>query len=127
VKFLVLAAFAALSLVSLSACGGANTITGLAGVPAANVIVPLTRTVEVTALNGGSPIRGLEISLTRNSWPGGKLIAKGKTGPRGRVRLSGNWTNQEFICVGGRLQIPSGYKERHKCELPFPQTITLRF
>jgi hypothetical protein len=126
-NFRVLSAFAALSLVSLSACGGANTPTGLAGAPAANVIVPLTKTVVVTALNGGSPVRGLEISLTRNTWPGGKLIAKGKTGPMGRVRLSGNWTNQELICVGGRLHIPSGYKERHKCELPFPPTIMLRF
>jgi len=125
VNFRVLSAFAALSLVLLSACGGANTTTGLAGAPA--MVVPLTKTVVVTALDGGSPIRGLEISLTRNTWPGGKLIAKGKTGPMGRVRLSGNWTNQELICVGGRLHIPSGYKERHKCELPFPQAITLRF
>jgi len=127
VKFSVLSAFAAISVVLLSACGGASTTTGLAGAPDANAIVPLTRSVEVTALNGGSPIRGLEISLTRKTWPGGKLIAKGKTGPRGRVKLSGTWTNQELICVGGRLQIPSGYKERQKCELPFPPAITLRF
>lgn len=125
-KLHALAVFAAFSLVSLSGCGGGNTV-GLAGPSAINAAVPLTKTVQVTALNGGSPIRGLEVSLTRRSWPGGKLIAKGKTGAMGRVRLSGSWTDQDLICVGARLQTPSGYKERSRCEQPFPKAITLKF
>jgi hypothetical protein len=126
-KLYILVVLAALSSFSLSACGGANTTTGLAGAPAANGIAPLTSTVKVTALNGGTPIPGLEISLTRNTWPGGKLVAKGKTGMKGRLKLSGNWSHQELICVGGRIHIPKGFKERHKCQQPFPQAITLNF
>lgn len=54
-KLYILVVLAALSSFSLSACGGANTTTGLADAPAANEIAPLTSTVEVTALNGGTP------------------------------------------------------------------------
>jgi len=126
VKLHVLAVFAALS-VALSGCGGGSATSELPGQSAMNATVPLTNTVEVTALNGGSPIRGLEVSLTRRSWPGGQLIAKGKTGAMGRVKLSGSWTNQDLVCVGARLQIPSGYKERSRCEQPFPKAITLKF
>jgi len=114
-------------LASLSGCGGGDAVGELAGPSTLNATVPLTNTVEVTALNGGSPIRSLEVSLTRRSWPGGKLIAKGKTGTMGRVKLSGSWTNQDLLCVGARLQVPSGFKERSRCEQPFPKAITLKF
>jgi 5-hydroxyisourate hydrolase-like protein (transthyretin family) len=127
VKLYVLTAFAVLSLVSLCACGGGNTTSGITALPAAHAINPLTNSVEVTAVMGGKPISGLTISVTRKDWPGGKLIAKGKTGAKGRVKLSGNWTNQELICAGGRLNTPSGFKERSSCSQPFPKTITLRF
>lgn len=119
-------AFAAVSLVSLTACAGGSATGGLT-LPAARAVVPLTRTVDVTALDGGKPVSGLQITLTRNSWPGGKLIAKGKTGLKGHVKLSGNWTNQELICAGGTLHIQGGIKQVHKCEAPFPAALTLRF
>jgi hypothetical protein len=127
-KLYALAVLAAIPLVSLSACGGGGNTTGaLAIAPAANAVVPAIRTVDVTAIKSGSPISGLEISLTRSSWPGGKLIAKGKTGPKGHVKLSGDWSNQETICVGGKLQVTSGTKTRYHCQTNFPAAYTLTF
>jgi hypothetical protein len=126
-KFRVLVGLAAVGFVSLSACGSLNTTGGLAGTPVANAIVPLASTVMVTARYGKSPIPHLEMTLTRGNWPKGKLIAKGKTGPMGRVMLSGNWTGQETICVGGRYVRASGVFEASHCERPFPRAVTVDF
>jgi hypothetical protein len=126
-KLHALIPLAAAALVSLSACGGGNTAGALGGVPVANAIVPLTSTVMVKAVLGKNPIFHLEITVTRTTWPNGKLITKGKTGPMGRVTLSGNWTGQELICVGGKYVKPPRTYEASHCERPFPRSVTLDF
>jgi hypothetical protein len=118
------------TLTLLAGCGGSQSqiaAGAFAVAPAANPIVPAIRTVDVSAIKGGSPVSGLEISLRRSSWPGGKLIAKGKTGPKGHVKLSGDWTSKDLICVGGTLQTASGTITRYHCETNFPAAYTLRF
>lgn len=117
---------AAISLLGLAACGGGTPTGSLAAVPAIRMVEPLA-SVLVTAVHGNKPIPHLEISLTRKTWPGGKLIAKGATGMRGRVTLSGNWTANEVICAGGKYYTRSGYSVRYKCQQPFPKNLTLDF
>jgi hypothetical protein len=124
VKLRVLAVCAALSPLLLSACGGPNSTEGLAGAPATNSIVPLTRMVVVTAVYGKTPLPNLLVTLTRNSWPNGKPITKGKTGPKGRVTLSGSWTEQEVICAGAKR---SNGNYSLDCEHPFPSAVELQF
>jgi hypothetical protein len=126
-KLYVFAIAAAFSSLTLASCVGGTTTTGPAGVPDVHAIGPLTNSVVVTALRAKKPIPHLEIRLTRTTWPSGKLIAKGATGPQGRVRLSGNWTAREIICAGGKYYIRSGYITRYKCEQPFPKAVTLDF
>lgn len=122
-KFPVLAAFAAFSSMLLSACGGANPTTVPSGVSAVNAIIPHTSTVEVIARSGGRAISGLDVVLRRNNYLTGPLIAKGKTGKAGRVRLSGNWTSGEKMCVEAQY----GYHLKAVCKQPFPSSITLDF
>jgi predicted lipoprotein len=124
VKLRVLAVCAALVVVSLSACGSGNTPDGLVAAPVANAVVPLTRTVVVTAVYGKKALPNIQVTLTHNTWPDGKLIAKGKTGPQGRVKLSGNWTEKEIICVGGKR---SPGNDSRVCQMPFPAAVTLQF
>lgn len=83
----------------------------------------LTSTVEVTARYGGQPISGVEIILRHHPWPHGKLITKGKTGANGRVKLSGNFTDRENLCVGGTY----ASHEKALCKQPFPKAVTLNF
>jgi hypothetical protein len=123
----VLVALAAFSLVTLSACGSANTASGLAGVPGADDIGPLMNKVMITARHAGKPIPHLEITLRRNAWPTGKLIAKGATGVMGRVTLSGNWTAKDVICAGGTYYTRQGSSTSYSCEQPFPRSVTLEF
>jgi hypothetical protein len=117
---------AAMSSLALSACGGGTTTNSLAAMPAIRTVDPLA-SVLVTAVHGNKPIPHLEISLTRKTWPGGKLITKGATGMRGRVMLSGNWTANEVVCAGGKYYTRSGYTVRYKCQQPFPKALTLDF
>lgn len=116
-----------LSLVTLSACVGANTSSGLPSVPAAGDVAQLMIKVVVTARHAGKPIPHLEITLRRNAWPTGKLIAKGATGVMGRVTLSGNWTAKEVICAGGTYYTRQGSSTSYSCEQPFPKAVTLDF
>ncbi len=119
---------ATLSPLFLSACGSPNPGTGLASLPAADRMAPSANDVVVTAVFGKTPIPKLEITLTRKSWPGGKLIAKGKTNPKGQVKLSGNWTNQEIVCAGGTYQRrPGSTFQAYVCQSPFPKAVRLEF
>lgn len=117
----------ALSLFAFCACSSATTTGVPLSAPASRTALPLANSVVVTATHAGNPIPHLEITLRRNTWPGGRLIAKGSTGPRGRVTLSGNWTAQEVVCAGGKYYTRSGYIVRYKCQQPFPKNITLDF
>lgn len=118
----------ALSVLTLSACGSGTTTGALPGASALNASVPLTSKVVVTARKvGGGAIANLEITLRKNSWPGGPLITKGKTGKLGKVTLTGNWSPNETICVGGRYTFGSGYSESRVCQQPFPPAVTLEF
>lgn len=125
----VLAAFAALSLVSLAACGGRNAaIVPTDDAPMAQVL-PLTSKTVVTALYKGKPLPNLLVTLKKCQKPCeyppkflGKLSA-GKTGAKGRVGLHGNWTKDTFVCAVG------SYKNYDvtDCRLPFPAKVTLYF
>lgn len=121
-------ALVGLSVLTLSACAGGATTNGFPGAPALNASVPLVSKVVVTARReGGGPIAHLEITARENSWPDGKLLARGTTGAQGKVTLSGNWGANQKICVGGRLHIQGGYSESRVCQQPFPQAVTLSF
>jgi hypothetical protein len=109
-----LTVFAALLSLSLSACNGGGT---------SGSTVPSAGTVQVTAINGAGPISGLDVTLTRSTWPNGQLITSGTTNASGQVTLSGSWTNQDVICVGASY----GSIDRSHCEQPLSQTVTLDF
>jgi hypothetical protein len=126
-KLYVSSIVAGLFSLALSGCGGSATTGGLGAMPASRTVNPLANSVVVTAVQKGKPIAHLEVSLTRGTWPGGKLISKGATGMQGRVKLSGNWTAKDVICAGGKLYTRSGYSVRSKCEQPFPTALKLDF
>ncbi len=88
---------------------------------------PATSDVLVTARFNKRPISGVAVTLTRKTWPGGKLIATGKTGLHGSVKLSGNWTSQELICAGGKYMSGSGTYESSVCEQPLGKRVILDF
>jgi hypothetical protein len=130
VKLHVLAAFAALSLVSLSACGGGGStaIVPTAGAPTAN-LVPLTAKTVVTAVYGKKPLPNILITLWKCAEPCsfppkflGKLSA-GKTGAKGRVGLHGNWTKSMWVCAVGTYN----HNDGTWCEKPFPPTLKVNF
>lgn len=128
-KLQLLATLAALSFVSLSACGGGNSaIVPTDGAPMGKVL-PLTSKTVVTALYKGKPLANLLITLKKCQKPCnfppkflGKLAA-GKTGARGRAGLHGNWTKDTYVCAIG------SYKNYDvtDCRLPFPPEVTLYF
>ncbi|MGA8097977.1 MAG: hypothetical protein WB810_04865, partial [Candidatus Cybelea sp.] len=80
-------AIVALTLIALSAC--ANPLDAPHG-PNANAVVPLANRVqanaqvEITARRGGLPLANIEITITHEKWPNGKLITKGTTNRQGR-------------------------------------------
>lgn len=126
-KFLTYA-IVALSVLTLSACGSGATNSAFPGAPGFNAVVPLASRVVVTARKeGGGPIAHLEIQVRENSWPAGRLITKGTTGAQGKVTLSGNWSSNQTICVGGRLHVTGGYSESRLCQRPLPAAVTLSF
>jgi hypothetical protein len=99
---------------------------GLAGAPATNAMVPLIRSVVVTAVYGKMRLPNLEITLRRDNVYG-KVITKGKTGSKGQVKLSGNWTDSEKICAGGIYRVGNRFLESWHCERPLPPTVTVDF
>lgn len=122
---------AVLSPVVLSACSG-NSITPAAGASGATVAAsdarPATSTVLVTTRLNKRPISGVQVTLTHNTWPNGKLIAKGKTALHGSVKLSGDWTSQELICAGAKYTATSGTtREASVCEEPLGKRVILDF
>lgn len=123
-------AIVALSLIALSAC--ATPLNATNG-PNTNAVVPpanrvqATAQVEITARRGGLPLPNIEITITHEKWPDGKLIAKGTTNRQGRVRLSGDWTHEEWICAGGKYTQGHHSEESSLCLRPFPKTLVLYF
>ena len=123
-------AIVALTLIALSAC--ANPLDATNG-PNANAVVPLANRVqanaqvEITARRGGLPLANIEITITHEKWPDGKLITKGTTNRQGRVRLSGDWTDQEWICAGGKYTERHHSEESSLCLRPFKKTLILYF
>jgi hypothetical protein len=119
-----------LSLMALSACAGrlgaSNGAGALAVVPVASRMRPDAQ-VEITARKGGLPLPNIEITITHEKWPNGKLITKGTTNRQGRVRLSGDWTDQEWICAGGKYTEHHHSEESSLCLRPFQKTFVLYF
>jgi hypothetical protein len=119
-----------LSLIALSACAGPLGASNGAG---ANAVVPVASRVhpnaqaEITARKGGLPLPNIEITITHEEWPNGKLITKGTTNRQGRVRLSGDWTDQEWICAGGKYTERHHSEESSLCLRPFQRTLVLYF
>ena len=113
----------------LASCGGSSAFGSANAVPAAKPVGAASNSVEVKAIFGDEPIAGVEVSLTLDTWPDGKLIAKGKTNARGRVTLSGKWTTQDVVCAGGRYERRKGVIiKQWKCPTPpIPKYVTLRF
>jgi hypothetical protein len=123
VKRHVFAILVALSSVALGACSAPSYSIPAPVAPPG----PAVHTIKVTALHVGRPISGLAVSLTQGAWPGGAHIAGGKTGPDGKVKLSGKWSNQEVVCVGAQYELPSGYTDRVNCGSSYPNAITFYF
>ena len=123
-------AIVALLSIVLSACanplGATNGLGTNAVVPAASNVQPDAQ-VEITAQRGGLPLANILITITHEKWPNGKLITKGTTNRQGRVRLSGNWTDQEWICAGGKYTQGNHHEESSICLRPFQKSITLYF
>jgi len=123
-------AIVVLSSIALSAC--ANPLGATNG-PGANAVVPVASRVhpdaqvEITARRGGLPLANIEITITHEKWPNGKLITKGATNRQGRVRLSGDWTDQEWICAGGKYTENRHSEESSLCLRPFLKTLVLYF
>jgi hypothetical protein len=123
-------AIVALSSIALSACsnplGATNGPGASAVVPVASRVQPDAQ-VEIMARRGGLPLPNIEITITHEKWPGGKLITKGSTNKQGRVRLSGDWTDQEWICAGGKYTQGHHSEESSLCLRPFQRMLTLYF
>lgn len=112
---------------SANSTGAANGAPGIPALPSSDTR-PATSTVLVTARFNKRPVSGVEITLTHKSWPGGKLIDRGKTKLHGSVKLSGNWTNQELICAGGKYTSASGAViEASVCQQPLGARVILDF
>lgn len=127
-KLQVCAVCVSFLLVALSGCAGINSAGGPPGAAASDRVAPLTNKVLIKAVTKqGKPIPHLAVSLTRKTWPNGKLIAKGVTGVMGRVTLSGTWTPTEVICAGGIYNTRQGSITRYTCQQPFPKELTLDF
>lgn len=123
-----IAAYAAMLVLALPACSGG---IGGASVPAGGVNVgaalPVaSQSVVVTAVFKGKPLAGLLITLSRNH-RGGPVITKGRTGPMGRVKLSGSWTSTQKVCAWGVYTFHGGRSESEFCATPFPGSLTLDF
>ena len=130
-KVALFVTLALLSPAMLSACSG-NSITPASGTSGAAVSAadarPESSTVVITARLNKRPISGVQVTLTHNSWPNGKLIAKGKTALHGSVKLTGEWTSQELICAGGKYTGASGTaREASVCEQPLGARVILDF
>lgn len=123
-------AIVAISVVALSACASSLGVSSGVG---ANAVVPVASAVhpdaqvEITARRGGLPLPNIEITITHEKWPNGKLITKGSTNRQGRVRLSGDWTPDEWICAGGKYTERHHSEESSLCLRPFQKTLTLYF
>lgn len=123
-------AIVALASIALSAC--ANPL-GATNAPGANPVTPFANgvqanaQVEITARRGGLPLPNIEITITHEKWPSGKLITKGTTNRQGRLRLSGDWTHDEWICAGGKYTQGHHSEESSLCLRPFPKTLVLYF
>lgn len=131
-KVALLAALAMLSPLAFSGCAASSTgpasgVPGIGAVPSSDTLAA-TATVLVTARFNKRPISGVQITLTHKTWPGGKLIAQGKTKLHGSVQLSGNWTNQDLICAGGKYTPSSGaIFEASVCQQPLGARVILDF
>lgn len=115
-------------LLGVSACGtpGAGQLAP-SGDLQTNAVRPFTNSVVVTAVYGQMPIAHLEILLKKNGWNDGIILTRGKTGLKGRVRLSATWRKDEIICVGGTYVRGNQTTHAHLCESPFPNQVRLNF
>jgi hypothetical protein len=128
---------ATLSLLALSACYGGNTAVEPAGLPPtdAGIGLPLTSMTVITAVYKGNPVPRITITLWKAELPKCpscepkflKKLASGKTGAKGRVSLSGNWTNDTFLCADGSYTRGSATYNSTLCRRPFPKSATLQF
>lgn len=116
---------AATLLFALPACGGAGAPLSPVA-PSATAHVPLVASVVVIAVFKGKPINKQLVILGR-SRRGGPVIAKGRTGPMGRVALHGSWTRTEFICAWGTYIHDGGSSQATYCQTPFPNQVKLEF
>ncbi len=124
-----------LSLLTLSACSGNNNVgVEPIGASAGNAMIPSTSTTVITALLKGEPVPGVTVAV----WKAElrcltcepklvKKLASGTTGPKGRVSLSGDWTDSTFVCADGSFTRGTRKYQATVCEKPFPKAAKLAF
>ena len=124
-----------LSLLTLSACSGNDNLgVGPIGAPVGNAMIPSTSMTVITALLKGQPVPGITVAAWKAELPCLtcqprllKKLASGKTGPKGRVSLSGDWTDSTFLCAEGAFARGAHKYQAQVCSKPFPKAEKLEF
>jgi hypothetical protein len=130
-----------LLLLALSGCS--NSSAGVAPIAAAPAGVPVvaarpvtaTSSTVITALNKTEPVAGITVAIWKAELPTCltcqpklvKKLASGKTGPKGRVSLSGAWTRDTLACADGSYMKGARRFEATVCRRPFPEAAKLEF